>query len=50
MAVEHTCISEERLALLIKEILQEEFNKQERNILNIRSSNFEITMNEIKNL
>ena len=49
MAPEHTCISEERLALLIKEILQEEFKKQERNILNI-SSNFEITMNEIKNL
>ena len=42
--------SEERLALLMNEIFQEEFKKQERNILNIVSGNFEITMNEIKNL
>ena len=50
MAAEHTCISEERLALLVmKEIFQEEFKKKERNILNI-SGNFEIIMNEIKNL
>ena len=34
----------------MKEISQEEFKKQERNILNIISGNFEITMNEIKNL
>ena len=46
----HTCISEERLALLMKEIFQEEFKKQERNILNIISRNFVMTMNEIKNL
>ena len=46
----HTSISEERLALLMEEIFQEEFKKQERNILNIISGNFEITMNEIKNL
>ena len=50
MTVEHTCISEERLALLRKEIFQEGFKKQERNILNIISSNFEIAMNEIKTL
>ena len=49
MAAEHTCISEERLVLLMKEIFQEEFKKKERNILNI-SGNFEIIMNEIKNL
>ena len=49
IATEHTGISEERLALLMKEIFQEELKKQERNILNI-SGNFEITMNEIKNL
>ena len=48
-AAEHTCISEERLLLLMKEIFQEEFKKKERNILNI-SGNFEIIMNEIKNL
>ena len=46
MAAEHTCISEERLALLMKEIFQEEFKKQEQNILNIISGNFEITMNK----
>ena len=34
----------------MKEIFQEERKKQERNILNIISGNFEITMNEIKNL
>ena len=50
MTVEHTCISQERLALLRKEIFQEEFEKQERNILNIVSSNFEIAMNETKTL
>ena len=50
MSVEHTRISEKRLALLMKEIFQEEFKKQEQNILNIISGNFEITMNEIKNL
>ena len=48
MAAEHTCFSEERLALLMKEIFQEDFKKEERNILNIISGNFEITMNEIK--
>ena len=47
---EHTCISEERLILLMKEIFQEDFKKQEQNILNIISGNFEITMNKIKNL
>ena len=50
MAAEHTSISEKRLALLMKEIFQEEFKKQERHILDIINGNFEITMNEIKNL
>ena len=50
MAAEHTCISEERLTLLMTEIFQEEFKKQERNILNIISGNFEITINEINSL
>ena len=50
MAAEHTCISEERLELLVKEIFQEEFKEQERNIRNIISGNFKINMNEIKNL
>ena len=46
----HTSISEGRLALLMEEIFHKEFKKQERNILNIISRNFEITMNKIKNL
>ena len=51
MAVGHTCISEEILALLMKEIFPKEFKKQERNILSIIRGNFEITnLNEIKNL
>ena len=50
MATEDTRISEEILGLLMKEIFQEEFKKQERNILDIISGKFEITMNEIKNL
>ena len=40
MAAERTCISEERLALLMKEIFQKDFKKQERNIPNIISGNF----------
>ena len=49
MAAEHTSISEEGLPLFMKEIFQEELKKQERNILNIISGNFEITMNKIIN-
>ena len=41
------CISEERLEALL---MTEEFKKQKQSILNIISSNFEISMNEIKNL
>ena len=47
MAAGHMCISEERLEALL---MTEEFKKQKRSILNIISSNFEISMNEIKNL
>ena len=50
MATEPTCISEERLAFLMKEIPQVEFKSQELKILDIISGNFEITMNEMKNL
>ena len=50
MVTESTCISEERLAFLMKEISQDEFKSQELKILNIISGNFEITMNEMKNL
>ena len=47
MAAGHMCISEERLEALL---MREEFKKQKRSILNIISGNFEISMNEIKNL
>ena len=50
MATEPKCISEERLAFLMKEIPQVEFKSQELKILDIISGNFEITMNEMKNL
>ena len=50
MAEAHTCITEERLKILTKSIFAEEFQKQEKNIINIVSSNFEITMKEIKDL
>ena len=46
MAEAHTCITEERLKILIKSIFAEEFQKQEKNI----RGSFEITMKEIKRL
>ena len=49
MAEAHTCITKEKLQILIKNIFAEEFQKQEKNI-NIISGNFEITMTEIKDL
>ena len=49
MVEAHTCITEERLKILIKSIFAEEFQKQEKNIVNIVIGNFEITMKEIKN-
>ena len=50
MAEAHTCITEERLKILIKSILAEEFQKQEKHITNIISGNFEIVTKEIKDL
>ena len=50
MAEAHTCITKEKLQILIKNIFAEEFQKQEKNIINIISGNFEITMKEIKDL
>ena len=50
MAETYTCVTEERLKILIKSVFAEEFQKQEKNIVNIISGNFEITMKEIKDL
>ena len=44
----NTCFNEESMKNLIKSIIQEEFKKQEQNILNIISGNFKIAMDEIK--
>ena len=41
-------ISEIRLKTLMKEIFKEEFEKQQKNLLNLISGNFDITMTEIK--
>ena len=48
MAEEHTTLKEEKLTELIRKIFQEEFKKQEEHITNIISSNFKMTMEEIK--
>ena len=47
---DNTCLSEERLATLIREIFREEFEKQQKNLLNVISGNLEITMKEIKSI
>ena len=48
MAEEHTTLNEQKLEQLTRKIFQEEFKKQEVHITNIISSNFKITMEEIK--
>ena len=48
MAEEHTTLNEEKLTQLIRKIFQEQLKKQEVHITNIISSNFKITMEEIK--
>ena len=50
MAEAHTCITKERLQILTKNIFAEEFQKQEKSIINITSDNFQNTMKEIKDL
>ena len=41
-------ISEVQLKTIMKEIFKEEFQKQQKNLLNLISGNFDITMTEIK--
>ena len=41
-------ISEVRLKTQMKKIFKEEFEKQQKNLLNLISGNFDITMTEIK--
>ena len=47
---DNTCLSEERFTTLIREIFREEFEKQQKNLLNLISGNLEITMKEIKSI
>ena len=46
----NTCISEERLTVLMKNIFAEELEKQQQSLWKLISVNFEITMKEIKNI
>ena len=41
---DQTCLSEERLTILIREIFREELEKQQKNLLNLISGNLKITM------
>ena len=43
-------ITEVRLETLMKEIFKEEFEKQQKDLLNLISGNFDITMAEIKSV
>ena len=45
---DNTCLSKVRLTTLTKEIFREEFEKQQKNLLNLIRGNLEITMKEIK--
>ena len=47
---DNTCISEERLTALMKNIFVEELEKQQQSLLKLISGIFEITMKEIKNI
>ena len=45
---DNTCLSEERLTTLIREVFREEFEKHQKILLNLISGNLDITMKEIK--
>ena len=47
---DNTSLSEERLTTLIREIFREEFEKRQKNLLNLISGDLEITMKEIKSI
>ena len=49
-ACENRCLIEGPVTKLIKSILNEEFERQQQNILNIISGNFDIQMRKIKEL
>ena len=47
---DNMCLGEERFTTLIREIFTEEFEKQQKNLLNLISGNLKITMKEIKSI
>ena len=47
---DNTCLSEERLTTLIREVFREGFRKQQKILLNLISGNLDITMKEIKSI
>ena len=47
---DNTCLSEERLTTLIREVFREGFKKQQKILLNLISGNLDITMKEIKSI
>ena len=47
---DNTCLSKGRLTTLTREIFREEFEKQQKNLLNLISGNLEITTKEIKSI
>ena len=47
---DNTCLSEERLTTLIREVFREGFKTQQKILLNLISGNLDITMKEIKSI
>ena len=47
---DNKCLSKESLATLTREIFREEFEKQQKNLLNLISGNLKITIKQIKSI
>ena len=47
---DNKCLSKESLTTLIREIFREEFEKQQKNLLNLISGNLKITIKQIKSV
>ena len=47
---DNKCLSKESLTTLTREIFREEFEKQQKNLLNLISSNLKITIKQIKSI
>ena len=47
---DNKCLSKESLTALTREIFREEFEKQQKNLLNLISGNLKITIKQIKSI